>query len=325
MRRHFKNIAFFLLILSFLFTTACTKSTTETTTLTIGTGGLTGVYYPTGGNIASIVNDQGYNFQIEVQSTAGSVYNINAVLDGTFDLGIAQSDRQYQAYNGTADWASTGAQTKLRAVFSIYPESVTLLASILSGINSISDLVGKNVNLGNSGSGHLQNAKDILDAFGVSENNLSAQYLAPSEAPALLQNQTIDAFFYTVGHPNTNILDATSGNVSVKIIDIQGTQLDTLLAKYSYYAASTIPISLYPNATNQIDVNTFGVKATLVTSSDVDADTIYKITKAIFESLTEFKQLHSAYSTMTQANMLTGLPAPLHDGALRYYQEIGLK
>lgn len=296
------------------------------TYVTIGTGGVTGVYYPTGGAISRVVNQKSaeYGIKATVESTGGSVYNINAVLAGDLEFGVAQSDRQYQAYNGEAEWAERGPQEKLRAVFSIHPESITLIASEASGINSVEDLKGKIVNIGNPGSGQLQNSKDVLEAAGLTEEDIKAEYAKAVEAPGLLQDERIDAFFYTVGHPNGNIKEATSGRIKVKIVPIVGPSVEKLIAKYSYYAESVIAISNYPTAANEGDVESVGVKATFVTSSDVSDDVVYAVTKEVFDNFDEFKKLHPAYSVLTKESMLKGLSAPIHPGALKYYKETGL-
>ncbi len=232
------------------------------TYVTIGTGGVTGVYYPTGGAISRVVNKKSaeYGIKATVESTGGSVYNINAVLAGDLEFGVAQSDRQYQAYNGEAEWAERGPQQKLRAVFSVHPESITLIASEASGINGVEDLKGKIVNIGNPGSGQLQNSKDVLEAAGLTEDSVKAEYAKAVEAPGLLQDERIDAFFYTVGHPNGNIKEATSGRIKVKIVPITGAAADALINKYSYYAKSLIAIDNYPTAANTEDVSSVGVK-----------------------------------------------------------------
>ena len=296
------------------------------TYVTIGTGGVTGVYYPTGGAISRMVNKKArtYNLKATVESTAGSVYNINAVLSGELEFGVAQSDRQYQAFHGLAEWAGRGPQRELRSVFAIHPEAITLIASEQSKIMKVDDLRGKRVNLGNPGSGQLQNGKDILSAFGVKESELHAEQVKAVEAPGLLQDEKIDAFFYTVGHPNGNIKEATSGRLKVRLIPCSGAAVDKLLASYPYYAKARIPATFYPNALNKEDVESVGVKATLVSSAKISDDIVYAITKEVFANLEKFKKLHPAYEVLSAENMLQGLTAPIHNGALRYYQEAGL-
>ncbi|SDP51349.1 TAXI family TRAP transporter solute-binding subunit [Desulforhopalus singaporensis] len=295
--------------------------------VTIGTGGVTGVYYPTGGAISRMLNKKfdEYGIKATVESTGGSVYNINAVLSGDLEFGVAQSDRQYQAYNGLAEWKEAGPQKKLRALFSIHPETITLVASEQCGAMSVADLQGKRVNIGNPGSGQLQNSKDVLAAFGVNLDSIVAEQVKAVEAPGLVQDEKVDAFFYTVGHPNGNIKEATSGRIKVRIIPISGEGADAMVKKFSYYAKAIIPGKFYPNALGGGgDIESVGVKATFVASSDLDERIAYAVTKEVFDNLEEFKTLHPAYSVLTRENMLQGLSAPIHKGALKYYKEAGL-
>ena len=317
-----KILYFIVLLIIFQILSGCGKK--DVKFVTIGTGGVTGVYYPTGGAISRMVNKNRdeYGIKATVESTGGSVYNINAVVDGDLDFGIAQSDRQYQAYEGLAEWEKMGPQRELRSVFSIHPESITLVATQKSNINDVSDLGGKTVNIGNPGSGQLQNARDILGAFGIDENDdLHAEHVKAVEAPGLMQDERIDAFFYTVGHPSGNIKEATSGRIKVKLIPIQGENIDSLLHEKSYYDYSVIPKKHYPYTTNKNDIPTIGVKATLITSKSTPNDVVYAITKEVFDNFEDFKSLHPAYETITKERMLKGLSAPIHPGALKYYQE----
>jgi len=223
-----------------------------------------------------------------------------------------------------SEWAEHGPQKNLRSVFSIHPESITLIASEKSGITSVHDLKGKTVNLGNPGSGQLQNSRDVINAFGITEDMLNAEYVKAVEAPGLLQDERLDAFFYTVGHPNGNIKEATSGRIKVSIIPIEGAPMDSLLQDLSYYDYAIIPHDYYEMAMNKTDIPTIGVKATLVTSSEVSEEIVYAITKEVFENFDEFRELHPAYRTLTMESMLKGLTAPIHPGALKYYEEAGL-
>ncbi len=304
-----------------------TKAEAKTTFVTIGTGGITGVYYPTGGAIAKMVNKKRkeYGIRATVESTGGSVFNINAIMAGDLEFGVAQSDRQYQAVQGIEDWKDKGPQKDLRAVFSIHPETVDLIAAVDANINSIDDLKGKRVNIGNVGSGYRQNAIDALEANGLNwEKDFNAESLKAAEAPGLIQDGRIDAAFYTVGHPSGYYKEATSGVRKVKFVPIE--KVDGLLAKYPYYAKAVTRVTeLYPGAVNDKDVPTFGVKATFVTSAKVSDDVVYAIVKEVFDNFEDFKKLHPAYAGLTKQNMLEGLSAPLHPGALKYYKEVGLK
>ncbi len=299
----------------------------KTTFITIGTGGITGVYYPTGGAIAKIVNQKKkqYGIRCTVEATGGSVFNVNAIMAGDLEFGVVQSDRQYQAYNGApnSEWAGN-PQKDLRAVFSIHPESITLVAAVDSGIKDIMDLKGKKVNIGNPGSGQRQNSIDALTAVGLDyKTDLQAEGIKAAESAGLLQDGRIDAFFYTVGHPNGSIMEATSGKRKVRFASITG--VEKLLEQYPYYAPAVIPVALYPSAENTEDVKTFGVKATFVTSAKVPDDVVYAITKEVFDNLEEFKGLHPAYQILTKEGMLQGLSAPIHPGAMKYFVEAGLK
>ena len=299
-----------------------TKS--KTTFVTIGTGGITGVYYPTGGAIAKIVNKKRdeYGIRATVESTGGSVFNVNAIMAGDLEFGVVQSDRQYQAINGEKEWEGN-AQTDLRAVFSIHPESVTVLAAVDADIKTIADLKGKHVNIGNPGSGQRGNAIDALEAAGLNwETDIKAESVKAAEAPGLLQDDRIDAFFYTVGHPSGAFKEATSGRRKTRFVSI--TDTDELIKKFPYYAKSYIPAGLYPGAANEEDNPTFGVKATFCTSAKVSDDVVYAITKEVFENFEDFKKLHPAYQVLTKKSMLEGLSAPIHAGAMKYYKEAGL-
>lgn len=294
--------------------------------VTIGTGGITGLYYPTGGTIAKMIRqkEKEYGIRCTYESTTGSVFNINAILAGDLEFGIAQSDRQYQAVNGLVEWKGKGPQTELRAVFSIHPEAVTLVAANDAGINTIQDLRGKHVNIGPIGSGQRQNAIDALENAGINfRTDLRAESVKPTEAPGLLQDDRIDAFFYTVGHPAGTIKEATAGVRKVHFVPL--TNLDKLLEAHPYYARAAIAIKNYPQATNKTDVETFGVRATMVTSTRVSDDIVYILTREVFEHLEEFKKVHPAYANLTREGMLKQLTAPIHSGAMKYYKEVGLK
>ncbi len=292
---------------------------------TIGTGGVTGVYYPTGGAIARIVNKKKaeYNMRLTVESTGGSVYNINAIMSGDLDFGVVQSDRQYQAINGLAEWKDKGPQKELRALFSVHPESITLMAGSDTGVNTIADLKGKHVNIGNPGSGQRQNSIDALAAVGIDhEKDIKAESVKAAEAPGLLQDGRIDAFFYTVGHPSGAFKEATSGARAVKFIPV--VLPDSFYEKFPYYAPSYVPVDQYPAAENKKNVDTFGVKATFVTHSRISNDVAYALVKEVFENFEDFKKLHPAYAVLTKEGMMQGLSAPLHPGAKKYFMEVGL-
>lgn len=293
--------------------------------IAIGTGAVTGVYYPVGGAIATLLEeDPSATLTASVETTGGSVFNINGVLVGDLDFGVAQADKQYQAYHGEIEWEEMGPQEALRTVCALHTEMVTLVAAVDANIASLEDLKGKRVNIGNPGSGQRGNAIDILTTAGIDwENDLTATHVKASEASTMLQDDRIDAFFYTVGHPNGAITEATAGRRSVRFVPID--TMDALIAERPYYSKGVIPIKYYEQATNDADVPTIGIRTTLVTSRDVADDVVYTVTKTIFEHLDSLRQQHPALADLEKQGMLESLFAPVHDGAMRYYREAGLK
>ncbi len=296
--------------------------------VTIGTGGITGVYYPTGGAIAKVVNEKQkvHNVRASVESTGGSKFNINAISSGDLDFGVAQADTQYQAYNGKGPWEGKAVK-KLRAVFSLASEAVTFVAAEDSGIKTVRDVKGHIINLGDAGSGNRLNAMDIFKAVGIKPGkDFKDEKIKPADAPHLLQDGRLDGFFYTVGHPNGNIKEATAGKRKVRIVAISEKDLKPLLRGAPYYAMTTIDMSQYPDAVNakEGNVKTLGMLATFVTSADVPDSVVYTITKEVMENLDTLKGLHPALAGLTQKGMLEGLTAPIHPGALKYYKEKGL-
>ena len=296
----------------------------KTEFVTIGTGGITGVYYPTGGAIAKIVNakkDQ-YGVRASVESTGGSKFNINAIDSKDLDFGIAQADTQYMAYNGKGAWEGKPVK-KLRAVFALAPEAVTFVAAEDANIKSVKDVKGKTID---PGSGNRINSTDIFNAVGiVPGKDFRDEKLKPADAPRILQDGRIDGFFYTVGHPNGNIKEATAGKRKVRIVPISEAEVASLLKEAPYYSMTEIPMDQYPDAVNAKDkVKTVGMLATLVTSADTPDDVVYAVTKEVMTNLDQFRKLHPALANLTPESMLQGLTAPIHPGALKYYKEAGL-
>jgi len=296
--------------------------------ITIGGGDLSGVYFPAGLAMAKIINSRRYDHGVRatVEATPASVFNLNAIAAGYLEFGLAQADKQYQAVSGLAEWAKKGPQEELRAVFSIHNESVTLVAAADAGIDTIMDLKGKRVNLGNPGSGQHRNAIDALEAVGIDpKRDILPQQVNAAEAPTLLEDNLIDAFFFTAGHPSRTMQEAISGRRKVKIIPIPGPAVDKLIADNKYYSKSAIPVKrLYPELGGPKEVATFGVLATLCTSSRVPAEVVYILTREVFENLDEFRRQHPAFADLTREGMLQGLSAPIHPGAVKYYKEVGL-
>ncbi|MCB1356362.1 MAG: TAXI family TRAP transporter solute-binding subunit [Maritimibacter sp.] len=291
--------------------------------ITIGTGGQTGVYFVVGQSICRLVNrgTAEHNLKCTAPSTGGSIANINAIKAGDMDMGVAQSDWQYHAFNGTSQFEGQKFD-KLRAVFSVHGEPFTVIARADAGIASFDDLKGKRVNVGNPGSGQLATMEVVLDAKGWTMGDFAlASELKPAEQAAALGDNKVDAIIYTVGHPNGSIQEAVS-TVDAVIVPVEGPEIDALIADNPFYAKAVIPGGMYKGT--DADVNTFGVKATFVTSADVPDDVVYEVVKAVFDNFDRFKRLHPAFENLTEEGMISeGLSAPLHPGAEKYYKERG--
>jgi TRAP transporter TAXI family solute receptor len=296
--------------------------------ITIGSGDFSGVYYPTGLAIARMIKAKRaeHGIRATVEATNGATFNLNGVLAGYLEFGLAQSDTQYQAVNGLAAWGKRGPQKDLRSVFSLHDEAVTLVAAVDAGISTLADLKGKRVSLGNPGISRHRVVLDILAAAGLEPKRDLTQFdVMASDAPTLMQDNRIDAYFFVVGHPSETIQKALSGEREVRIIPISGPAIDRLVAKRSYYFQGSIALQrLYPGLGDQPNVPTMGVLAALCTSSRVSADVVYVLTKEIFENFETFRRQHPAFHDLSKKGMLEGLIAPLHPGAIRYYKEAGL-
>lgn len=293
--------------------------------MTIGTGGQTGVYYVVGQSVCRLVNRETAETGIKctAPSTGGSVANVNAISTGDMTMGVAQSDVQYNAYNGVgADFEGDKKVDKLRAIFSVHPEPYTVVARKDADVASFDDLKGKRVNVGNPGSGSRSTSEVLLDAMGWTMDDFAlASELKPSEQSAALGDNKVDAIVYTVGHPNGSIQEATS-TVDANLVNVTGPAVDKLIEENPYYAKAIIPGGMY--AGNDDDVETFGVKATFVTSADVPDDMVYAVVKAVFDNFDRFKGLHPAFANLTPEAMVSeGNSAPLHPGAVKYYKEQG--
>ncbi len=293
--------------------------------VTIGTGGVTGVYYPTGGAICRLVNKskKSHGIRCSVESTGGSTYNLNAIAAGELDMGVAQSDWQYHAYNGSSKFKEQGPNKDLRAVFSVHPEPFTVVARKDSGIKNFKDLKGKRVNIGNPGSGQRGTMEVVMGKMGwtTKDFKLASELKSAEQSSALCDNK-IDAIVFTVGHPSGSIKEATTSCDSV-LVNVDGPVIDALVKENDYYRSATVPGGMYRGSDG--DTMTFGVGATFVSSAKVSEKVIYNVVKAVFENFNQFKKLHPAFANLKKEEMIKdGLSAPLHDGAKKYYKEVGL-
>jgi TRAP transporter TAXI family solute receptor len=293
--------------------------------ISLGGGGVTGVYYPTVGAICRLVNARRreHGIRCNAESTGGSIYNINTIRAGELEFGIAQSDWQYHAYNGTFKFYDVGPFRGLRSVFSVYPEPVTIFAREDAGISNVTDLKGKRVNIGNPGSGTRGTWGVLEAALGWTRDDLrwAAEMKSRETAQALCDNK-IDAYFWLVGHPSYLTQESLTACDTV-LVDVTGPAIDKLVNERSYYRTATIPAGMYEGQRKTI--RTFGVGATFVASTDTPPDVVYWVVKSVFEDFGKFKRLHPAFANLKKSEMIKdSLTAPLHEGALRYYREAGL-
>jgi len=287
--------------------------------ITIGTGSVTGTYYPTGGVICKLVNKYKKETKIRcsVEATDASIYNIKAIDEGDLDFGIAQSDAVYQAIHGIKKFKNNPVK-KLRSVISIYTELFTLVTRKDANIKSIEDIIGKRINIGNIGSGNEATAMTLLNHLKIKTSDFYIGRLKAGEAPDALKNNLIDGYFYMVGHPTANIKDA-SNTSDIYLTPITGAKIDDFIKRNPYYIKDIIPANLYKGVKEAVP--TFGAKAVLVTSSDVSSKAVYTLVKAILEDFEEFKKLHPVYKYISKKSLLEGLSAPLHEGAAKYFKE----
>lgn len=292
--------------------------------VSIGTGGVTGVYYPVGGAICRLMNQtrREHGIRCSVESTGGSVFNVNAIRGAELEFGVVQSDVQYQAFNGEGRFAEQGAQEDLRAVFSLHPEPLTVVARAEAGIAHFDDLEGKRVNIGNPGSGQRALMDILMDRKGWTTADFAlASELAPAEQAQALCDNNIDAFVFTVGHPAGTIQEATS-SCDAALVDVTGDYVDALVEEFPFYFTAEIPGGMYRG--NPEPTTTFGVGATFVTSAAVSDEAVYTLVKSVFDNFDGFIALHPALANLDPETMIAGgLSAPLHDGAVRYYRERG--
>ena len=291
--------------------------------ITIGTGGVTGTYYPTGGAICRMMNKQKKETGIRcsIESTGGSVYNVNTIKAGELDFGIAQSDTVYQAFNGEGKFKGKAIK-ELRSVMAIYPELLALVVRKDAGIKTLPDIKGKRINIDVPGSGTRMTAEIVMDAFGIKKSDLKkAEELKSTEGPTMLKDSKIDGYFGVFGHPTANIKDAAN-SVDIDLVPIEGKPIDELVKKYPYYAKGVISGTFYKGVKH--DTPSIGVKAVLVTSSKIDEKVVYTLTKTILDNFDAFKKLHPAYKTITKESLLDGLSIEQHPGAKKAFKEAGI-
>jgi hypothetical protein len=291
----------------------------------ISTGSVSGNYQDVGVTIASVVNRDvaANNFRLEDALSSGSISNINAITSGSSQFGLVQADDQYHAVMGLEEWADAGPQTDLRAVFAMYTEAVTLIAGGNTGIETMADLRGKAVDVGVAGSGTHRNALAALRAAGIDEKaDINAREEKPDDRLEKFIHGQVDAYFFTVGHPNNEIEFATFSVRGARLISL--TNIDQLIAQSPYYSRLTLAPALYPMSKGSGPAETVGVNAALLTSASVADEVVYTLTKSVFENLADLSKYDVELTALKDGTFLEGLTAPIHPGALRYFREVGI-
>jgi TRAP transporter TAXI family solute receptor len=303
--------------------------------LRIGTGGVAGTYYPIGGLVAGIISNPPGSRPCEkggscgvpgliatAQSSDGSVANVEAVGSGQLDSGFSQSDVAYWAYTGTGIYEGREPLSDLRAIASLYPESLHLVVRRGAGIETISDLVGKRVSLDEEGSGTLVNARIILEAFGISENDIEAHFIKPNFAISEMREGRLDAFIITVGYPAKSVTELAMSE-TIDLLPIRGEEVETLLEHHDFFANDVIPEGVYPGIG---ETETLSVGAQWITSAALDEMLVYAMTEALWHDSARalLDEGHAKARSITLETALDGIAIPLHPGAERFYREAGV-
>lgn len=312
-----------------------TASAQDMTFFRIGTGGTGGTYYPIGGLVAHCISNPPGSRPCEeggscgvpglvaiAQSANGSVANINSIKSGVLEAGFSQSDVAYWAYTGTGIFEKKGPVKKLRALANLYPETIHLVARKGAGIKSVKDLKGKRVSLDEPGSGTLVDARLILEAYGLTEKDVKADYIKPNPAIEKIKDNQMDAFFIVAGYPTGSVVELAS-SVGAELVPINGPEADAMIEKYGFFAKDLIPADTYDGIG---ETESLSVGAQLVVSADVDDKLVYAITKALWNEKSRklLDKGHAKGKVITKETALDGVGIPLHPGAEKYYKESGL-
>lgn len=308
----FKHLVVLLVIIAF----TCFFVSADKIFLNIGTGGTAGTYYPLGGAIAEILNSKLSNVNATAVSTGGSVANINMLKENSVQIAFVQNDVAYYAYNGI-EFFQDKKFTGMKALCSLYPETVQIVTLANKGIKTIYDLKGKRVAVGAAGSGVEVNARQILAAAGLTYKDISVQYLSFADAANGLRDGTLDVAFLTAGLPTAAVRDIASQK-DIMLIKIPDNIVKDLIAKYPFYIKTVIPKDTYPKVSE--DIQSLAVLAMLVVRDDMTDDLAYSIVKAIFENLQRLEVAHQMGKFIKKENALFGISIPLHPGADKYFK-----
>ena len=307
------------LLAALMVFSGCSKASAKKDYI-LATGGTSGTYYPFGGAIANIWNTKIENMNVTAQATGASAENLRLINKGDAEFGTVQNDVMDYAFNGT-DMFAGEKLSNIATIGTLYPEVIQIAVSENSGINSIYDFKGKRISVGDAGSGVEFNAKQIMEGYGLTFNDIKKSNLSFKESAEAIQNGTLDGCFITAGVPNA-ALQELAFSAGLKLIPVSGNEAATVMDKYGYYTATTIPGGTYKGSDE--DVPALAIKATLAVSASLDEDTVYEMTKALFENLQELGNAHAKGKEVSAASAVTGVSVPFHPGAVKYYKEIGL-
>lgn len=292
--------------------------------ITVGTAGVTGVYYPAGGAICRLMNRtrKESGLRCTVESTGGSINNLESIRKKDVDLGIVQSDMLYHAYQGDDIFADVGADKKLRILFALHPEPFTVVARKDAHISNFDDLKGKRVSLGAPGSGMRATMEELMSKKGWTEKTFAAAVdIKSGDLAESLCGNKVDAVVFAGGHPNGTIQQLTSA-CETKLVNVSGKMIDDLISSHPFYSYAMIPGGMYSG--NSKDTKTFGVLAVLVASEDLSDDVAYEMVKSVFDRLDDFRTLHPVFASLKGDRMIKDADIiPVHNGALRYFREKG--
>lgn len=291
----------------------------ETVFISIATGGTGGVYYPLGGAMAKIFNENIEGANANAEATGASIANIQLVEDGDAQLALIQNDISFYAYEGVEMYEDKGKQESVRGMATVYPETIQIVAHGDSGITSVEDMVGKKIAVGDVGSGTEANARQILAAHGITYDDITPDYLSFAEAADNLRDGHIDAAFITAGFPTAAITEITQVS-DVKLVPVAQDIIDALKVDYPFYTGVEIPAGTYKGQDEL--VNTVAVMAMLVVPADMDEDLAYNMTKALFENLDVLAAAHDRGADLQLESALDGMSLPLHPGVQKYFDEV---
>lgn len=289
----------------------------------VATGGTGGTYYPLGGAMAKIFNDNIEGVTANAQATGASVENIGLVSNGETEIAFVQNDVTYYAWTGTESFADKDAITNIRGMAMLYPEVIQIIATKSSGITSVDDLAGKKVAVGAPGSGTEVNARQILAEYGLTYDDLAkADYLSFSEAADQLKDKQVDAAFVTAAVPTSAVTEVTQ-TADIVVVPVDSDKIASLAGKYPFYTEVIIPADSYKNQTG--DVSAAAVMAMLVVPEELDEDLTYNLTKYLFEQRQVIIDTHDRGNDIKLETALDGMPIDVHPGSQRFYDEKGIK